>query len=83
MLLGYYDKYTKKDAHGKLILFGVKVNTNDGHIVKYSGQAQQVQNETLKSFEVWKWHTKPNEYLYNTSMFIFGFMDKAYDFHKY
>jgi hypothetical protein len=21
--------------------------------------------------------------LYNTSMFIFGFMDKAYDFHKY
>jgi len=37
-----YDKYTKKDAHGKPILFGAKVNISDGQIVKYSGQAQQV-----------------------------------------
>ncbi len=42
MLFGYYVKYTKKDAHGKPILFGAKVKIGDGQIVRYSGQAQQV-----------------------------------------
>ncbi len=42
MLLGYYDKYTEKDAHGKPILFGAEVKIGDGQIARCSGQAQQV-----------------------------------------
>ncbi|CAM6038984.1 unnamed protein product [Sphagnum compactum] len=42
VLLGYYDKYTEKDAHGKPILFGAEVKISDGQIARYSGQAQQV-----------------------------------------
>jgi hypothetical protein len=40
MLLGYYDKYTKKNARGKLFFFGAKVKIGDGQIVRYNGQAQ-------------------------------------------
>jgi len=40
--MGYYDKYAKKDARGKLFFFGAKVKIGDGQIVRYNGQAQQV-----------------------------------------